>query len=166
MLPEEARTLQALRDSGRGPTDVGARLRLFDGTEPRVTLWRDQSAWCPYCHKVWLQLEEKRIPHKVEKICMHCYHGSRRSIRSIGRSRDRIDRFDRFDEFSDFLASRGAGDLSGVKVSALHDAWRPKKRRETKPKKFGFLVKFDFDRFDNPFDTIDNVLMGAGGPPW
>ena len=75
MLPEEARALQALRDSGRGPTDVGARLRLFDGTEPRVTLWRDQSAWCPYCHKVVMQLEEKRVPYSVRLAPMSCYSG-------------------------------------------------------------------------------------------
>lgn len=28
---------------------------------------------CPYCHKVWLQLEEKRIPYTIEKINMRCY---------------------------------------------------------------------------------------------
>jgi glutathione S-transferase len=27
----------------------------------------------PYCQKVWLTLEEKRIPYKVEKINMRCY---------------------------------------------------------------------------------------------
>lgn len=27
-------------------------------------------AWCPYCQKVWLQLEEKRIPYKIEWINM------------------------------------------------------------------------------------------------
>ena len=29
--------------------------------------------WCPYCHKIVLQLEEKRIPYVVEKINMRCY---------------------------------------------------------------------------------------------
>jgi glutathione S-transferase len=24
--------------------------------------------WCPYCQKVWLQLEEKRIPYTMEKV--------------------------------------------------------------------------------------------------
>ena len=76
-------------------------------------------------------------------------HSGRRSIQSIGRSRDRIDRFDRFDNFSDFLPRRGARDLSAVKVSALYDAWRPKKRRKTKTKKFGFFVKFD---------SIDSII--------
>ena len=77
-LPEMERELQAVRDSGRGPTDVASNLRLFDspeGTEPRVTLWRDQSAWCPYCQKVILQLEEKRVPYAVRRAPMRCYAG-------------------------------------------------------------------------------------------
>lgn len=31
------------------------------------------AARCPYCHKVWMQLEEKRIPYEIEKINMRCY---------------------------------------------------------------------------------------------
>ena len=56
--------------AGRGPPTASANLRLFDapdGCEPRVTLYRDGSSWCPYCQKVWMQLEEKRIPYKVER---------------------------------------------------------------------------------------------------
>ena len=56
--------------AGRGPPTASANLRLFDapdGYEPRVTLYRDGSSWCPYCQKVWMQLEEKRIPYKVER---------------------------------------------------------------------------------------------------
>ncbi len=34
---------------------------------------RDSAAWCPYCQKVWLQLEEKQIPYAIEKINMRCY---------------------------------------------------------------------------------------------
>jgi glutathione S-transferase len=62
--------------AGRGPPTASANLRLFDapdGYEPRVTLYRDGSSWCPYCQKVWMQLEEKRIPYKVERINMRCY---------------------------------------------------------------------------------------------
>jgi len=36
-------------------------------------LYRDHASWCPYCQKVWMTLEEKRIPYKVEKINMRCY---------------------------------------------------------------------------------------------
>ena len=61
---------------GRGYANHRASIRLFDapdGFEPEVTLYRDQAAWCPYCEKVWLQLEEKRIPYKVEKAPLRCY---------------------------------------------------------------------------------------------
>jgi hypothetical protein len=34
---------------------------------------RDHAAWCPYCQKVWLQLEEKQLPYTIEKINMRCY---------------------------------------------------------------------------------------------
>ena len=27
----------------------------------------------PYCQKIWMTLEEKRIPYEVEKINMRCY---------------------------------------------------------------------------------------------
>ena len=58
-----------------GPTNPQARLRLFGGAEEsvRVTLFRDKHAWCPYCQKVWLWLEEKRVPYRVEKVTMFCY---------------------------------------------------------------------------------------------
>jgi len=78
LLPEAERSLETERASGRGPTDVAANLRLFDlpeGASPRVTLWRDQSAWCPYCQKVILQLEEKRVPYVVRRAPMKCYAG-------------------------------------------------------------------------------------------
>ena len=51
-------------------------LRRFDlpaNEEPRVLFYRDSASWCPYCQKVWMQLEEKQIPYRVEKINMRCY---------------------------------------------------------------------------------------------
>ncbi|MEO0408272.1 MAG: glutathione S-transferase family protein [Cyanobacteria bacterium P01_A01_bin.135] len=58
-----------------GPTNPQARLRLFGHSESevRVTLYRDNHAWCPYCQKVWLWLEEKQVPYRVEKVTMFCY---------------------------------------------------------------------------------------------
>ncbi|MBD2159097.1 glutathione S-transferase family protein [Limnothrix sp. FACHB-1083] len=58
-----------------GPTNSQAKLRLFGqpDAEPRVTLYRDHHAWCPYCQKVWLWLEEKQIPYRIEKVTMFCY---------------------------------------------------------------------------------------------
>jgi glutathione S-transferase len=58
-----------------GDTNPQARLRLFGHSEAavRVTLYRDHHAWCPYCQKIWLWLEEKQIPYRIEKITMFCY---------------------------------------------------------------------------------------------
>jgi glutathione S-transferase len=62
-------------DTVNGATNSQARLRLFGQTEAdvRVTLYRDNHAWCPYCQKVWLWLEEKQIPYRIEKVTMFCY---------------------------------------------------------------------------------------------
>jgi glutathione S-transferase len=62
-------------DTVNGPTNAQARLRLFGQNESdvRVTLYRDNHAWCPYCQKVWLWLEEKQIPYRIEKVTMFCY---------------------------------------------------------------------------------------------
>jgi len=66
---------EASRSEGSGAPHTDARLRLFGGAaeEVRVTLYRDHAAWCPYCQKVWMLLEEKRIPYRVEKINMRSY---------------------------------------------------------------------------------------------
>jgi glutathione S-transferase len=62
-------------DPIQGPTNAQARLRLFGRRleEVRVTLYRDHHAWCPYCQKVWLWLEEQAIPYRIEKVTMFCY---------------------------------------------------------------------------------------------
>ncbi len=70
---------EALRDYTtdpiNGPTNAQADIRLFGQSESavRVTLYRDNHAWCPYCQKVWLWLEEKQIPYRVKKVTMFCY---------------------------------------------------------------------------------------------
>ncbi|MEN9215750.1 MAG: glutathione S-transferase family protein [Gloeomargarita sp. HHBFW_bins_162] len=62
-------------DRVNGATNAQARLRLFGQSEDdvRVNLYRDHHAWCPYCQKVWLWLEEKRIPYRISKVTMFCY---------------------------------------------------------------------------------------------
>tara|TARA_Y100001968_G_C19352740_1_gene715557 strand:- start:47 stop:1300 length:1254 start_codon:yes stop_codon:yes gene_type:complete len=58
-----------------GPNNSYASLRLFGKSESsvRVTLYRDHHAWCPYCQKIWLWLEWKRIPYRIKKVTMRCY---------------------------------------------------------------------------------------------
>ncbi len=62
-------------DNINGLTNSQACLRLFGHQESdiRVTLYRDNHAWCPYCQKVWLWLEEKEIPYRIKKVTMFCY---------------------------------------------------------------------------------------------
>ena len=49
-------------------------LRLFDKSNKeediRVVFYRDSASWCPYCQKVWMSLEEKRIPYKIGKLIL------------------------------------------------------------------------------------------------
>ena len=78
-LPLSWTELEALTDFSidtiNGQTNSQARLRLFGRpeSEVRVTLYRDNHAWCPYCQKIWLWLEEKQIPYRIEKVTMFCY---------------------------------------------------------------------------------------------
>eukprot|EP00435_Cladocopium_sp_Y103_P057523 s98_g19.t2 len=48
-------------------------LRLAQSQKPRVKIFRDQAAWCPYCQKVWLLLEEKQVDYETEKVPMRSY---------------------------------------------------------------------------------------------
>jgi len=74
---EEERLFREELASGRGERACAlASSRLFDlpeGETPRVMFFRDTAAWCPYCEKVWLALEEKRVPYEVVKVNMNCY---------------------------------------------------------------------------------------------
>jgi glutathione S-transferase len=74
LVPEESEA-QLEERRRHGATNAQARLRLFGQPESavRVTLYRDHHAWCPYCQKVWLWLEEQRIPYRVRKVSMFCY---------------------------------------------------------------------------------------------
>ena len=80
----EART-DFSRDRVNGPTNAQSCLRLFGKSEAdvRVTLYRDNHAWCPYCQKVWLWLEEKQIPYRIEKVTMFCYGEKERWYKRI-----------------------------------------------------------------------------------
>ena len=62
-------------DRVNGFNNSYANLRLFGHTENDVmiTFYRDRHSWCPYCQKIWLWLEYKRIPYRVKKINMFCY---------------------------------------------------------------------------------------------
>lgn len=74
---QELTELNTYTESDRvhGQTNSQATLRLFGQTEDQVqvTLYRDNHAWCPYCQKVWLWLEEKQIPYRIKKVTMFCY---------------------------------------------------------------------------------------------
>ncbi len=62
-------------DRINGLTNPYSSLRLFNKSESEaiITLYRDNHAWCPYCQKVWLWLELKRIPYRIKKVTMRCY---------------------------------------------------------------------------------------------
>ncbi|WP_204150422.1 glutathione S-transferase family protein [Leptolyngbya sp. CCY15150] len=72
-------------DPVSGPTNAQAQLRLFGAAESdiRVTLYRDNHAWCPYCQKVWLWLEEKQIPYRIKKVTMFCYGDKERWYKDL-----------------------------------------------------------------------------------
>lgn len=62
------------REEGLMPhTDALIRYFGEDRKKPRVTLFRDRAGWCPYCQKVWLLLEEKRVDYAVVKVPMRSY---------------------------------------------------------------------------------------------
>ena len=81
----EALTHDFQTDRINGPTNAQATLRLFGQpeSEVRVTLFRDNHAWCPYCQKIWLWLEEKQIPYRIQKVTMFCYGEKERDRKSV-----------------------------------------------------------------------------------
>ena len=81
--PLSWKQLQALVKKGfepadvvRGPANAHTHTRLFDApdnTVPDVVLYRDNHYWCPYCEKLQLYLEAKRIPYTIRLVTMFCY---------------------------------------------------------------------------------------------
>lgn len=57
------------------PTKELQSFRLFGQKEAdvRLVFYRDHAGWCPYCHKVQMLLEGKRIPYLIKKVNMSCY---------------------------------------------------------------------------------------------
>lgn len=84
--PEE-RNFRTNLDKGYGPASPMHKVRLFDESNKeediRVVFYRDSASWCPYCQKVWLTLETKRIPYRIEKINMSCYGNKPASFLAI-----------------------------------------------------------------------------------
>jgi len=76
-------TFTAKRDDGLAP-HTDAKIRYFgEGREsPRVTIFRDEAGWCPYCQKVWLMLEEKHVDYGIVKVPMRSYGNKPRSFLS------------------------------------------------------------------------------------
>ena len=65
-----------LRKEGRAEAHTDNLLYLYNAKsedEVRLTLYRDNAAWCPYCQKTWLMLLIKRVPFRIEKINMRSY---------------------------------------------------------------------------------------------
>ena len=63
------------RDRINGLNNSYTNLRLFNKnkSDAKLIFYRDRHAWCPYCQKIWLWLEFKKIPYRIEKINMYCY---------------------------------------------------------------------------------------------
>jgi glutathione S-transferase len=84
---EEERTFRSNLVHGYGIGSPLHKVRLYDETnkeeDVRVTFYRDSASWCPYCQKVWISLEEKKIPYRVEKINMSCYGDKPVSFRML-----------------------------------------------------------------------------------
>jgi len=50
-------------------------VRLFGQTEEDIqfVFYRDTSYWCPYCQRVQIYLEEKKVPYRFKKVNLKCY---------------------------------------------------------------------------------------------
>jgi glutathione S-transferase len=58
------------------PTKLWQTERLYDtfhSSDVRLVLYRDSGVWCPYCERVQLLLELKKVPYAIFKDNMRCY---------------------------------------------------------------------------------------------
>lgn len=39
----------------------------------KVFVFRDHHGWCAYCQKIWLWMEEMKVPFRIIKVCLHSY---------------------------------------------------------------------------------------------
>lgn len=71
---QELKRVDEERAAGLRPhTDAKVRYFGAERTKPRLVLYRDQAAWCPYCQKVWLLLEAKGVDYAISKVPMRSY---------------------------------------------------------------------------------------------
>lgn len=72
---EELESLLGGKKFGPQPRVAHATERIFGpgNDASKLVVYRDNSAWCPYCERLWLLLEEKQLNYTVEKINMWCY---------------------------------------------------------------------------------------------
>ena len=67
---KEEREFRTHLEDGSGPPSALATKRLFGEAKERVVLYRDSAAWCPYCQKVWIALEENAAQWELA-MCHH-----------------------------------------------------------------------------------------------
>jgi len=153
------------------------KIRLFDESNREedisVIFYRDSASWCPYCQKVWMTLEAKQIPYKIEKVNMRCYGDKPASFlklqpggqipvaiingRVYGQSNDILLALEGLPQSKRSLSPPAnlrdeAQQLYGLERQ-LFSNW------------MGWLTSgFGKDRFVNTLKRVDSVLQKADGP--
>lgn len=82
------RNARDVNDMSSSPPCAQATLRSHAGTQntckdlltPGLILWRDNHAWCTLCRILWMLLEERGFPYKVEKVSLQSYGEKRRDF--------------------------------------------------------------------------------------